>query len=533
MEWINAENDIWLLLILPAVLLLGYQAFWRRKWIGRLAEERFLHRLLRPLPQYKQFLTTFFFLISLGFLAAGLLNPAEPSKVPGEDMGGYEVSLVLDVSNSMLAKDVVPNRLELAKLLAGRLADTLEGSRMSAVVFAGESWLQLPPTTDIAAARSLIRVISPRSAPVQGTDVERALNMALETSEKTSTSNRAIVLLTDGEELEGDLETAAEEARKRGIMIITVMVGTQQGAPVADMDGATLLDADGRPVVSRANPEKLQQLAKDNNGRFIEYTTPDATLAAVLNTLKQLQQQPLVNSYMVNMKSYSPWFFVLAALAILASLFIPVIPANRKGKNDFSAGNRLLPKATTFLVPFISLWFLGNTQNTATPRKADELLKKGRLEEAQLEYEKVLQKEPANANAQLHLGNAFFRQGDFESAANWYGKSAASGISREGRLAAWNNLGLAMAKMGKPGEAINAFTQALRQSPGDEEVITNLQKAIAEKQKHGKPPPPKDSPKKNKLQDDAMQQLRNEEEQTRRNRERMQRPVSNPKGKNW
>lgn len=535
MEWTHFNNALWLLLIIPAAGLLAYQAFWRRKWLSRLAEERFLGKLVKTLAPQKQFLTTFFFLLSLGLLAAGLLNPARPDRQPGGNLGGYEVGLVLDVSNSMLAQDVVPNRLDLAKLLAQRLTDTLQGSRLSAVVFAGEAWLQLPPTTDIAAARSLLRVVGPRSAPVQGTNLEAALNMALETSEATSTANRAIILMSDGEELEGDLDDATAAARERGVMIIAVMLGTEGGAIVTDMDGATILNEEGAPVVSRANPEILQKLAAETKGKFITYTNPEQTLNEVLGQLDALQKAPLVNSFMVNMKSYSPVLFILSALSLLAALFIPVFSvtemmARRKMKRE----STLLPR--TAMVALLMMWIIpsGLAQATATPQRAEQLLRAEKLDEARGEYEKLLQQEPANWKARLHLGNIFFRQEEMETAATYFGQAAEASGTPEGRQAAYNNLGLALARMGKADEAITAFTQALKQAPADEEVIQNLQKAISDKQNNQsrEQPKPKNQ-QQNKPQDESLKQLRNEEEQTRRNRERLLRPRNNPQGRNW
>lgn len=523
-SWGNLSNSWWLLAIPAALALTLYYLVWKSRKIKTLGDAPLIKTMLQRYSPRRERWQQIMVLVAIVLLAIGLLNPQEPKQQAGNTLNGLEIVVALDVSNSMMAKDASPNRLERSKIVARQLIDTLQGSKVGIVAFAGEAWTQLPLTTDLAAARLLLSSVQPNSVPVQGTNIEDALLTANNSLPTTDMSHKAIVLFTDGESLEGDVKAAVEALKKSGVMLLTVGVGTAAGATVTDEDGLALRKDDGTPVVSQLNEAALKQMATATSGQYIALQNNPEALPQMLAALDKLPRQPLSNSYMVNYYSYSHWLIATALVLLLAAVFTRQrLPVAKKTPQ------------VAMLAAGILLAQLSFAQSSkASLQKANELMVAGKFDEAENLYRSILQQDPKAWNAQLHLGNIAYRKGQYDEALKQYEQTLQQPVPDEAAVAALNNKGLAFVKMKKLPEAVETFKQAVRKAPFDEGLQTNLGMALDElaSMNAAPPPPPSQKPMNQRKAEDQLQALQQEEKKIRQQLMKQKRSVPN-NGKNW
>jgi Ca-activated chloride channel family protein len=233
-------------------------------------------------------------LVSLFFLVIAVARPQFGSKLKEEKSEGIEMMLVVDVSNSMLAEDFEPSRLERTKYAIGKLFEGLKQDRVGLVVFAGEAKVQLPITTDYRMARAFTKRISPSLVSVQGTDLAQALSLATISFSSTTGVNRsrAIILITDGEGHSGDIMAAAEQAKAEGIRIYTIGIGTPEGAPI-QIDGEFLKDEKGDMVVTKLDEETLESIAQATDGLYVRASKQDLGLDEVVREINAMEKSEL------------------------------------------------------------------------------------------------------------------------------------------------------------------------------------------------------------------------------------------------
>ena len=315
---------LWLLTLLPAMVLLFWAAAVRRR--RRLARFGDPDTLAALMPDASPARVRLKFAILCAAVALVVLAAARPqigSKLREQTAEGIEMMLAVDVSNSMLAEDFEPNRLERTKYAIGKLFDGLTQDRVGLVVFAGEAKVQLPITTDYRMARAFARRIDPSLVSVQGTDIAQALSLAAMSFSNVAEERphgRAIVLITDGESHEGDLTAAAERAAQQGIRIYTIGIGTPEGAPIR-IGGEFLQDDKGDMVVSKLDEATLEQVARLTGGVYVRATKQDIGLDEVLREINSLEQGELGT---LRFEEYNEQFqyLLIAALALLLLEFL-------------------------------------------------------------------------------------------------------------------------------------------------------------------------------------------------------------------
>lgn len=471
-------------------------------------------------------------IVAVLLLGLAMLNPQVPDEQSGTPVSGLEVVLAIDVSNSMLATDVAPNRLDQTRLIAQKLIDTLQGSKIAVVAFAGEAWLQLPLTNDLQAARLLVSGVDGKSVPLEGTDIQQALQLSNQSLPPTDMKHKAIVLFTDGEALDGDATAMVEELKKSGVMLITVGVGTPAGSTLKDDTGTPIRNEDGSVVVSKLNEAALLELATKTGGKFIEPGTADVVAASITSLLQGMPKKPLVNSYMVNYYSYSHWLILLAILLLMCAAWM-----TEKGKQKSPVKESLLAAAMLLLVMQASAQSAGNKDETnAQLQQADELYKKGKLVEAEEQYKAIAKADPQAWMAALQLGNIAYKRGAYDEALKQYDNSLKNVQAKEGAAALHNNMGLSLVRMKKLEDAIAAFKQALRTDPNDAEITRNLNMALDEmKRAQKQPPPPKPDPKKQdeKKAEDQLNALQQEEKKIKENLQKQKKSARPTGNKNW
>ena len=262
----------------------------RARRIRKFGDEALVSRLMPSYSKGKVWVRLVLFSIGFFFFAIGLSRPQIGAKLKEHETKGAEIMIVLDVSNSMLAEDYSPNRLERAKLAISRIVDRLRDDRIGLILFAGDSFVQLPITTDYVSAKMFLNSITTGSVPVQGTAIGDAINTAMRSFSVQSEKSRAIIVITDGENHEDDPIAAAQQAAELGVRVYTIGVGSPEGKPIP-MDGELLKDKDGEIVVTRLDEKVLQDVAMAGNGVYVRAGNTEFGLNPIIDNIRKLEDE--------------------------------------------------------------------------------------------------------------------------------------------------------------------------------------------------------------------------------------------------
>ncbi|WP_147637694.1 VWA domain-containing protein [Alistipes sp.] len=315
---------LWLLLLVPAMAgLFAAAARNRRRRLARFGNPAILRLLM---PDASPARVRFRFLLFCTAAALVLLAAARPqlgSKLREQTSEGIEMMLVVDVSNSMMAEDFEPNRLERTKYAIGKLFDGLRQDRVGMIVFAGDAAVQLPITSDYRMARAFARKIAPSLVSVQGTDIGRALSLALLSfSEKTEQSHsRVIILITDGEGHDNGAVEVARRAAEQGVRIFTIGIGTPEGAPIR-IGGQFILDENGQMVVSKLGEPLLEQIAQLTGGIYVRSSNQSIGLDEVIRSINEMQKTELSTVRFEEYNEQYQYFLGLALLLLFLEFFV-------------------------------------------------------------------------------------------------------------------------------------------------------------------------------------------------------------------
>lgn len=314
---IFAHPQFLLLLLLIPFFFIGL-AVWmgaRRRRLRKLGDEDLVNELMPSWSRSKRWVRAVIYSLAFLFFVIGLSRPQIGAKLREYKARGAEIMIALDVSNSMLAQDYSPNRLERAKLAISRITDKLQDDRIGLIIFAGSSFVQLPITSDYVSAKMFLSNISTQSVPIQGTAIGDAINTAVRSFSSQSEQSRAIIVITDGENHEDDAVAAAMQAAEVGVKVYTIGVGSQEGQPIP-MDGGLLKDKEGNIVVTRLDEETLKEIASAGGGAYVHAGNDEFGLTPIIADIQKMQQEEF-NSVMFEEYDEQFMYFLGVALALL------------------------------------------------------------------------------------------------------------------------------------------------------------------------------------------------------------------------
>ncbi len=316
---------LWLLALAPAALYLFWWSMHRRRVrLARFGRMETLRELMPELSVGRLWLRFILFAAALALLALAAARPQFGSKLREEKSRGIEMVLVVDVSNSMLAEDFEPNRLDRTKYAIDRLFDGMRQDRVGLVVFAGEPKVQLPVTSDYRMAKAFARRIDPSQVAVQGTAVGKALEQALLAfpgKEDDAQRSRVVVLITDGENHDDDALAVAKRAAEEGIRIYTIGIGTPEGAPIR-IDGEFIRDEKGDMVVSKLNEELLAQIAETTGGAYVRATKQSIGLDEIVRSINEMEQSELATLRFEEFNEQYRWPLAAALVLLVLELLV-------------------------------------------------------------------------------------------------------------------------------------------------------------------------------------------------------------------
>jgi Ca-activated chloride channel homolog len=477
---------LWALLALPLVAL-------AEAWATRRDRARTALLVARPLwPKVVRTSGEVWRFVRLGLLlvaGAGIvLALARPQwgvvreKVERE---GVDVVIVLDTSGSMATEDVPPNRFYLAKTALMNLVSRLEGDRFALVAFEGDAYPLVPLTLDADAIGLFLDTLEPGAVPSPGSSLGAGLAKGLAAFVDEGRRNKVMVLVSDGEDLEGEVKEAVRKAKDAGVVVHTVGVGTLAGQPVPDFDGKGERDgykkaADGSAVVSRLHPETLEAIARGTGGEAIVATPTDLSLSPIAAAIEGMERKTLAREYSYRKKERFQLPLAVAMLALSAGLLLPVPDLRRR--------REALRRAAVLSALFVAGT---GTADAGSSRLADELLlrpsrltsagKKAYAEgddpKALESFAKAAAARPDDPRARYNLADALYKNGKLDEARAIYEALAADPRSPLAAAARYN-LGNAFFQKKDYANAARAYRDALRLTPGDADTRRNLELAL-------------------------------------------------------
>lgn len=306
---------LYLLIIIPILV-----AFWlfgmrkRKKQLRKFGEPALLENLMPDVSRLRRDVKFWLMISVIALIIIMLARPQMGTKINQEQRHGIEVVIALDISNSMKAEDVVPSRLDKSKMLVENLVDNFTNDKVGLVVFAGDAFVQLPITSDYVSAKMFLQNIESSLIAAQGTNLAEAISLSSRSFTKQENVGRAIIIITDGEDHEGGVIDAAKQAKKNGMRVFVLGVGSPKGSPVPDGNGGYMKDNTGREVMSALNEDMCKQIAQAGGGAYIHVENNNMAQKQLNHEIGKLQKGDIMN---VVYSEYDEQFQAVGILALL------------------------------------------------------------------------------------------------------------------------------------------------------------------------------------------------------------------------
>ena len=500
---------LWALIAVPFMVVLYFIVIkGKENTIKKIGDPILVNQLIKDYSAKK--FSVKFLLMLLAFIV-GIIALANPRKPQGSAMvnrSGIDVMIALDVSKSMLANDIQPSRLERAKQLITKLIDKLPNDRIGIVVFAGRAYLQMPLTSDHSAAKMYLSSATTDVVPTQGTVIGDALKMCFAAFNTQEKKYKAIVLLSDGEDHDEKALKVTQELVDEGVMINTIGIGSPQGSTIIDpVTNETKKDAAGNAVITKLNEEELKNIAVKGSGLYQLFNNTDEVVDNMKSQLQGIGQRSITENSLVNYKNYFPWLLAAMLVMLLVEFFMSEV------KSVGKIAKKIVTKQPVILILLFLIPYGSIAQNANTLIKnGNDAYNKKEFDAAVENYKKVAEKDPENEKALYNLGNAFYKKGAAEEALPFYDAAIKNSKLNNDKAGAWYNKGVVFQNTKKLPDCINAYKNALRLNPKDEDARFNLQKAlIQQQQKEKQDNKDKKKPKDDKKQKDKEDKEKNEQ----------------------
>lgn len=510
---------LWLLTLIP-VFVAAFVIYTRRKrrQLADFGDPELVQALMPDASRKRPAVKFALLMVALALLIIAAARPQYGQKSETIHRQGIEAMIALDISNSMLAEDVAPCRLDRAKQVLSKLIDNMVDDKVGLVIFAGESYVQLPITCDYVSAKMFLNSITPELIQTQGTAIGSAIQTCIRSFGEPNEAGRCIILITDGENHEDDAEAAAEQALQVGIQTFVVGIGKTEGSPIP-VPGTSdyRKDREGNVVVSRLNEDMCQSIAKAGRGMYVHCDNTNTATRALQKEMDKLASAEIDTEVFSDYNEQYQSFALLALLILAVEFFI------------FARQNHLVARWKLFIVLLACSAMPAFAQQEAPHvRHGNHDYKAGNFTEAEIDYRRGIEKNDKSFEAHYNLGNALFRQDKYPEAAEQYAKAGelvqkgaqrVSEVPEADRLRlsqAYHNLGNALYGQQNYGEAVKAFENSLRLNPKDNDTRYNLVKAMKQMQQQ------QNQQNQNKNQDQQKQEQQNQDQNQDQNEQQQQ-----------
>lgn len=465
---------LYLLAVLPALALVRWLL--ERQQRKRLKQFGDLALLKQMAPEVSRWRPTAKFWMLQAALAMIIIMMARPQmgiRISNDKRTGIETIIAMDISNSMLAQDVEPSRLDRTKMMVENLVDNFTDDKIGLIVFAGDAFVQLPITSDYVSAKMFLSDIDPSLIATQGTDIATAINMAAGSFTQQQGVGKAIIVVTDGEDHEGGAMEAAKDAKKKGMRVYVLGVGSDKGAPIPLGNGDYMKDNTGNTVMTKLNEEMCKQIAEAGGGAYIHVDNNSNAQQQLDNELAKLSKKEMQSTVY---SEYDEQFQAFGCIAILLLILEICIFERRnpiaKRINLFGKRQRI---ATMIVCLLVSPLAMAQKSDRNYIRQGNNSFRTGQFDQSEVAYRKALEKNPRNPQAHYNLGNSLMAQKKDSAAIQSLQKSTETETSKTRKAMAFHNIGVICQQHKMYGEAIEAYKSALRLNPKDDATRYNLE----------------------------------------------------------
>ena len=319
-----------LVLVPVLILLFAWMIIWRRNKLKKLGEERLISVQMGGYIPGRSALKFFLLVLAFTATAIGWANLQKGDKIEKVQRKGVDVVVAMDLSKSMLARDIEPDRLTRAKQLVARLIDKMQNDRVALVVFAGRAYLQVPLTIDYSAMKMMLQSVKPELIPTQGTVIGDAIDLSIQSFSQKERKYKSLIIISDGEGHDDNAEAMAKEAAGQGVIIHTVGIGSPQGTTLYDPETKSVkMDENGQAVVSKLNEEELKTIARAGNGSYTLLRNTDAAADKLIDNIESIEQRSL-KGVEVEYHNYNSFFQYFLLAGLLALVIEWILPGARK-----------------------------------------------------------------------------------------------------------------------------------------------------------------------------------------------------------
>ena len=468
---------LYLLAVIPVLAIIRFLTYRnQKKRLRKFGDPKLLRDLMPDVSRFRPAVKFWILQGALALLIVMLARPQFGTKINNEQRVGIETIIAMDISNSMMAEDITPSRLDRSKMMVENLVDHFTNDKIGLIVFAGDAFVQLPITSDYVSAKMFLSSIDPSMMATQGTDIARAIDMATHSFTQEEGIGKAIIVITDGEDHEGGALESAKAAKDAGMRVYVLGVGSTKGSPIPiPGTGDYMKDNTGNTVMSALNEDMCRQVAQAGGGAYIHVENNSAAQDQLDKELDKLAKKETTSTV------YSEFDEQFQAVAILALLLLILEICIFDRRNPLIKRLSLFKRKSFALLAVISLSsFLlplsthAQTVDRQYIREGNKQFRLGQYDKAEVSYRKAVEKNPKNPQAAYNLGNALMAQKKDSAAVQQFEQSTRIETNPLRKAAAYHNMGVICQTHKMYDEAIEAYKNALRNNPNDDETRYNL-----------------------------------------------------------
>lgn len=511
---------LYLLLVLVALAAIHYYIIYKKKrQVKRFGDPELTKQLFLGVSRWRPELKFWLAMAALASFIVALARPQFGTRLDTRERVGIEAIIALDVSNSMLAEDVKPNRLEKAKMMVSNMVDGMKDDKIGLIVFAGQAFVQLPITSDYVSAKMFLETISPSMMSVQGTDVAEAINLSMRSFTQQEDVSRAIFVITDGEDNEARGVEAAKQAASKGVRVYVLGIGNPGGAPIPiPGTGQYIIDDEGNTVISKLSEEMCREIATAGNGSYIYVDNSSSAQKKLSEQVDRLAKAKMESQIYSEYDEQFQGFILIGIVLLLLDVFL----FERESKSTWLSNLFRRGRPATMLILLIfSLSAMAQTDRDFI-RRGNRLMRDSVYDKAQVQYQKAIEKDNTNPISHFNLGNSLLYQNKAEDAMKEY-ETAARLEKDKGRLAQiYHNMGVVLQAAKQFDKAVACYRNSLRNDPTNDETRYNYALSLFQLKKNQGGQDNQDQQKDDKGQDEKQEKQQEQQKQQDKKDEQQQ-----------
>ena len=465
---------LYILAVIPVLAIIRFLTYRnQKKRLRKFGDPKLLRELMPDVSRFRPAVKFWILQGALALLIVMLARPQFGTKINNEQRVGIETIIAMDISNSMMAEDITPSRLDRSKMMVENLVDHFTNDKIGLIVFAGDAFVQLPITSDYVSAKMFLSSIDPSMMATQGTDIARAIDMATHSFTQEEGIGKAIIVITDGEDHEGGALEAAKAAKDAGMRVYVLGVGSTKGSPIPiPGTGDYMKDNTGNTVMSALNEDMCRQVAQAGGGAYIHVENNSAAQDQLDKELDKLAKKETTSTVY---SEFDEQFQAVAILALLL-LILEICIFDRRNPliKRLSLFGSKKKAAATMLLLIIAATASAQQADRQYIREGNKQFRLGQYDKAEVSYRKAVEKNPKNPQAAYNLGNALMAQKKDSAAVQQFEQSTRIETNPMRKAAAYHNMGVICQTHKMYDEAIEAYKNALRNNPNDDETRYNL-----------------------------------------------------------